>query len=137
MLESRYIPSKCIMRVQAASQGQRKTEDGISERGRDETLILLQSLGAVSQCLNKVQHQHQGLVKLHSLQRNLRDLRAPVYKLLAGAGAEAVSDHLGFISHVWEKGILLLEPVGSTGCSKDLPTYIRNVNFWCFVSNWI
>ena len=124
------------MRVRAASEGQRKTEDGISEQGRDETLVLLQSPGAVSQHLTEVLHQHQGLVKLHNLQRNLvLHLRAPAYKPLVGAGA--VSDHLGFISNVWEKGILLLEHVGSTGCLKDLPAYIRNVNWWHLVSNCI
>lgn len=48
MLESRYIPSKHITRVQAALQGQQKTEDGITAQGRDGTLLLLQSLGAVS-----------------------------------------------------------------------------------------
>jgi len=134
MLESRYIPSKHITRAQAASQGQRKMEGGISEQGRDEALVLLQSLGAMSQCLTKVLHPRQGLVKLHSLQRNLLlDIRAPAYKLLAGAA----SDHLGFISHVWGKGMLLLEHVGPTGYLKDLPAYIRNVNCWFLVNNYI
>lgn len=135
MLESRYIPSKRITRAQAASQGQRKTEDVVSEEGRDETSVLLRSLGAVSQCLTEVLHQHQGLVKLPGLQRNLLDLRAAAYKPLAGAGA--VSDRLGFGGGVREQGILLLGHVGSTGCSKDIPAYIRNVNCRCLVSNWI
>ena len=100
------------------------------------TLVLLPSPGAVSQRLSEVLHQHQGLVKLHNLQRNLLlDLRAPAYKPLVGAGA--VSYHLGFINVVLENGILLLEHVGSTGCIKDLPAYLRNVNCWLLISNCI
>lgn len=68
----------------------------------DETLVLLQSPEAVSQHLTKVLHQHQGLVKLHNLHRNLiLGLRAPVYKPSVGAGA--VSDHLVFIGNVQER----------------------------------
>lgn len=136
MLESRYIPSKHIARVQAAPRGQRKTEVGIAEQGRNETLVLLQSRGAASQCLTEVLHPHQGLVKMHNLQRNLLlGLRTPAYKQLVEAGV--VSDHLGFVSDVWEKGILLLEHVGSTGCLRVLPAYIRNVNCWRLISNCI
>lgn len=113
------------MRGQAVSQQQWKTEGGLSEPGRDGALVFLQSPGTASQFLSQVLHQHQALVKLCSLKRNiLLGLRTPVYKSLEEAGA--MSDHPGFIR--WEKLTLVLEPARSTGGLKDFSSYIRNVN---------
>lgn len=132
MLESRYIPRKHVTRVQAASQGQCKTEDVSVNKG---------GMKPWSCC----SHQEQ----CHSVSprccisirvlwsctvcRGTFSLKeAPAYKPPVGAGA--VTDHQGFISDIQAKGMLLLEHVGSTGCIKHLPAYIRNVKCWCLIS---
>lgn len=135
MLESRYIPSKQITRVQAASQGQQKTEDGIRAQRRDGTLLLLQSLGAVTMSHRGATSASGSCEAAQFAEEPSPWLRGPSTWTIVGAGA--ASDHLCFIGELREKRTLLWEHVGSTGSRNNLPEHIRNFNCWCLVRNCI